>query len=157
MEHTIIIIALYLIYYHISGLATTNIIRLTKGNTQPVLFPKCYCDNCENEISPILQLPIISYIICKGKCKHCGIKIPIYPLLLEIIILSGMCITTTLFKFSFWGVTGSYLFYEIVRVAVVLIKGKREKQFIKQYFIAVISMVPFYLLTLFVSALYSIV
>lgn len=156
MSKAIIIISFYLIYYHISGLATTNIIRLTKGNNTPVLSSKCYCDNCGSKIPPLLQLPIISYLLCKGKCKQCGIKIPTYPLVLEFVVLIGMCTITSLLKFTFWGVICSYLFYEIVRVILVLIKGKREKQFFKQYLIAVLSMLPFCFLTLIVALIYKI-
>ncbi len=156
MSKAIIIISFYLIYYHISGLATTNIIRLTKGTNTPVLSSKCYCDNCGNIISPLLQLPIISYLLCKGKCQKCGIKIPTYPLILEFVVLIGMCTITSLLKFTFWGVVCSYLFYEIVRIILIFIKGKREKQFFKQYFIAVLSMLPFCFLTLIVALIYKI-
>lgn len=156
MSKAIIIISFYLIYYHISGLATTNIIRLTKGNNTSVLSSKCYCDNCGSKIPPILQLPIISYLIRKGKCRNCGVKIPMYPLILEFVVLMGMCTMTSLLKFTFWGVTVSYLFYEAVRITLILIKGKREKEFAKQYIIALFSMLPFYLLTLVVALIYKI-
>ncbi len=156
MSKAIIIISFYLIYYHISGLATTNIIRLTKGNNTPVLSSKCYCDNCGSKIPPLLQLPIISYLLCKGKCKQCGIKIPTYPLVLEIVVLIGMCTITSFLKFTFWGVVCSYLFYEIIRIVLIYIKGKREKQFFKQYLIAVLSMLPFGFLTLIVALIYKI-
>ena len=156
MSKVIIIISFYLIYYHISGLATTNIIRLTKGNHTPVLSSKCYCDNCGSKIPPLLQLPIISYLICKGKCRNCGVKIPAYPLILEFVVLIGMSTITSSYDFTFIGITCSYLFYEIVRVILIFIKGKRENQFLKQYFIAVLSMIPFYFLTLIVALIYKI-
>lgn len=157
MNQTVVVIALFFIYYNIGGLATTNILRLTKGNNLTIHSPKCICDNCGSIIPPLLQLPIISYIACKGKCRNCGCKIPIYPLLLEILIFFGMSIISLLFSFSMIGIIFSYLFYELVRIIVVFIKGKRETQFIKQYIIAVISMIQFLIPCLFVSILYSII
>lgn len=153
----IIAASLFYIYFVIGGLATTNILRLTANNTLTVLFSKCYCDNCGYKIPPHLQLPIISYIVCKGKCKNCGIKIPIFPLILEISLFGGMSLITALLKFSMVGVSLSYLFYEAVRILIIILKGKRENQFAKQYCIAVFSMIPLYLLTLFVALLYTIV
>lgn len=155
IEHIIIYIALFLIYFHIGGLATTNIIRLTKGNTSPILASKCICDNCGSKIPPLLQLPVISYIACKGKCKNCGIKIPIYPLVLEVATMIGMFFVSVLFNLSIIGITVSFLYYELLRILIICIKGKRESNFTKNYFVAVLSMIPFYILTLFVSLIYS--
>lgn len=156
-SQAIIIISLFFVYFHISGLATTNIIRLTAGSTTPILASKCYCDNCGASIPPRLQLPITSYIVCKGKCKNCGIQIPVFPLLLELTVLIGMFLITVLLRCTFWAVSTSFLFYELVRIVTVVLLGKRSEQFAKQYLIAVLSMLPFYMLTLFVALLYSLV
>ncbi len=153
----IIVFSLFLVYYHISGLATTNILRLTANNTLPILSSKCYCDNCGATIPPLLQLPIISYLICRGKCKNCGTKIPLFPLLLEIIIFLGMSIISSLMKYSYISISISFLYYEVVRIVTILVIGKRTSQFGKQYFIAVLSMIPFYLSSLFIVLLYKIV
>lgn len=156
MKELIIIIALCLIYFNIGGLATTNIIRLTAGNNMSVNHSKCICDNCGANIPPVLQLPIVSYMVCRGKCKSCGCKIPIYPLLLEISIFLGMSIISLIFSLSIIGVSLSFLYYEIVRIIIIVIKGKRKTRFINQYIVAVVSMIPFYLCALFVSLIYKI-
>ena len=150
-DYSIILIALFFIYFHIGGLSTTNILRLTKGNTLPILSSKCVCDGCGATIPPLLQLPIVSYIVCRGKCKQCGGKIPLYPLFLEIAILVGMFTISCLFNVSVTGVLLSYAYYEIVRIIAILLLGKREKAFAKNYGIAVLSMIPFLLLTIFVA------
>ena len=155
MEKWIIVIALLVIYFDISGLATTNIIRLTKGNTLSVISSKCYCDDCGAKITPFLQLPIISYILCRGKCRNCGGKIPTYPLYLEIATWMGMFGISALLNHSILGISLSFLYYEILRIMIVWMKGKRENHFIREYIIAVIAMLPFYIVTLFVSILYT--
>lgn len=152
----IVVIALFLVYFHISGLATTNILRLTASNTLPVLASECRCGHCGEAIPAHLQLPIISYIICKGKCKSCGTDIPIFPLFLELTVLLGMCGITLLLRCTWLAVSASYLYYEIVRIVTIVLNGKREAQFGKQYVIAVLSMMPFYVLTLFVAFIYSV-
>ena len=142
-EKTIIIIAICSVYYILGGLATTNILRLTAGNTLPVRSSKCFCDSCGSKITSFLQLPIISYIVCKGKCRNCSAKIPVYPLVLEIVIWGGMSAVSAVFQFSVPGVICSFLFYEIVRIVFVVKKGKRENNFAKEYVIAVLSMLKF--------------
>ena len=155
MDRFIFFAAYFLICFHISGLATTNILRLTRGNTRPVLDSKCCCDKCGHSIPPILQLPIVSYIICKGKCRNCKTQIPVFPLVLELVILCGMFLLQSVFGFSLLGVTLSFVYYEIVRVVVILKEGRREIAFAKQYVVAMLSMIPFYVMTIFVSLLYD--
>lgn len=156
-DQQIISLALCYIYFHISGLATTNILRLTAGCKTPVLASKCRCDSCGATIPPHLQLPIVSYIMCKGKCRNCGARIPLFPLLLELSILIGMFTVTMLFRASFLAVSLSFTFYELARIATIMYLGRRTEQFAKQYVIAVLAMLPFYGLTLFVALLYSLV
>lgn len=157
MERVILYIAFFLICFNIGGLATTNILRLTSGNNLSVLSSKCYCDNCGKSISPFFQLPIVSYIICKGKCKICKAKIPGFPLFLEIIILIGMFLLFFCFDFSVFGVTIGFLYYEVLRIIVIVKKGKRNTGFALQYIISVLSMIPYYAMTVFVSVLYAVV
>lgn len=156
-DHIVVIISLFFVYFHISGLATTNILRLTLGCSTPIMESKCYCDSCHATIPPLLQLPIISYIACKGKCRNCGSRIPVFPLFLELTVLSGMFVITVLLRCTFTAVSLSFLFYELVRIVTVVLLGKRSEQFAKQYLIALLSMLPFYILTLFVALLYSLV
>ena len=156
-DHIVVIISLFFVYFHISGLATTNILRLTLGCSTPIMESKCYCDSCRATIPAHLQLPIVSYIFCKGKCKSCGAQIPIFPLLLELTVLIGMFSITVFLGCTFLAVSFSFLFYEFVRLAIIILKGKRSSQFGKQYIIAILAMIPFYLLTLFVALVYSLV
>ncbi len=155
MDQIIIIAAFFFVYFHISGLATTNMLRLTKGNTLPVLASKCVCDKCGAAINPFYQLPIISFILCKGKCRDCKTKIPLAGLILEVATLTGMFIISCLFSFSFAGVTLSFAYYEVVRLLTIFKKGKRDSDFIKQYIIAILAMIPFYLMTMFVALIYK--
>lgn len=157
MEQAIFQVAFFFICFNISGLATTNILRLTSGNTLSVLDSKCVCGNCGTAISPLFQLPIISYIVCKGKCRNCKTSIPIDALILEVIVLADLFITLLCFDFSVIGVTVSFISYEIIRVIVIIRKGRRENNFVKQYVIAVLAMIPHYVMTVFVSLLYGIV
>ncbi len=157
MERGILIAAFLIFYWNISGLATTNMLRLTKGNRKPVLSNECTCDSCGAKIPPFFQLPILSYIVCGGRCRSCHTKIPVYPLILEISVMAGMFAVAALAGFTAMGVLASFLYYELVRIAVVAKLGRREEGFARQYVIAVLSMLPFCLILLFVSLLYQIV
>ncbi len=46
-----------------------------------VVFPSSHCPNCNEKIRWYDNIPLISYIILRGRCRNCGAKISIqYPL-----------------------------------------------------------------------------
>ena len=84
-------------------------------------------------------------------------KLPQDQLLLELSIFLGMSLITSIMGFTFSSVTMSFLYYELIRILVIAVNGKRKTGFVKQYLIAVLSMIPVYLLTQFLICLYHII
>jgi leader peptidase (prepilin peptidase)/N-methyltransferase len=55
------------------------IYRLPRG--QSLMRPPSSCPRCRTRIKPYDNIPVLSYIILRGKCRSCGLKIsPAYPL-----------------------------------------------------------------------------
>lgn len=50
-----------------------------------ILFPGSHCSNCKYKIPFYQNIPIISYVILRGKCSKCGISIHWHHLLVEVI------------------------------------------------------------------------
>src|SRR4051794_12592635 len=43
--------------------------------------PPRHCPQCETPIRPLDNIPVLSWLILRGKCRHCGNPIPArYPL-----------------------------------------------------------------------------
>jgi len=99
------------------------------------------------------QMPIVSYIASKGKCKKCKMSIPVDALLLEIVVFMGMSLISLLGKFSPVSVIYSFLYYEFIRIVCIVKKGRRERSFCSQYILAVIAMLPYIALIEFMSVL----
>lgn len=54
------------------------IYRIPRGES--IAFPPSHCTNCGERLKPYDLVPVISYIILKGKCRNCGSSISkIYP------------------------------------------------------------------------------
>ena len=46
-----------------------------------ILFPSSHCPKCQNPIRPFDNIPVLSWLILRGKCRDCGEPIsPRYPL-----------------------------------------------------------------------------
>jgi leader peptidase (prepilin peptidase) / N-methyltransferase len=48
---------------------------------QSVVWPASRCPGCEEPISPLDNVPLLSYLLLRGRCRSCGMRIPVrYPL-----------------------------------------------------------------------------
>ena len=149
MDKTILIkLAICIAYYHLGGMATTNMLRLCKGNELSVL------PECNASIPWYLQLPVISYIVCKGRCRNCGSSIPKDALVLEITVITVMTVLSFLFDFSPTGVVASFVAYGLIKIICIIINGKRENNFIKEYILSVLQNVIPFALVEFMAILY---
>lgn len=140
-------------FFIIGGLATTNILRLLKGCTVNILENRCFCPSCGVKISALNQTPILSFLWNKGKCRNCNSRIPLDGLIVEIVVFLGMTIIALIGDFSPLSILLSFIYYEFVRIVLILIYGRRESNFFKQYVISVFAMTVYFLLIEFLSLL----
>lgn len=72
--------------------------RLPKGES--ILKPKhSYCPTCNNKLSYLEMIPILSYVIQGGKCKHCKEKIALFYPFIELI--TGLLFSVSYYSFGF--------------------------------------------------------
>ena len=74
-----------------------------KEKTEPKTFnltlPLSHCPNCKSAVKPYQNIPIVSYILLKGRCWHCRSPIALrYPL---IEALTGGCSAIIAIHFGF--------------------------------------------------------
>ncbi len=57
-----------------------NVVIYRLPRRESIVFPGSHCPNCEAEVKPYDNIPVLSYIILRGRCRNCGAGIsPIYP------------------------------------------------------------------------------
>lgn len=56
--------------------------RLPRGES--IFLGHSHCDSCKKKIKPYDLVPIVSFLILRGKCRYCHKKIPLRVLLTEI-------------------------------------------------------------------------
>ena len=58
-----------------------NVVILRSLSGESIVFPPSKCPKCNNKLKPIHNIPVISYIMLKGRCAFCGEKISLqYPI-----------------------------------------------------------------------------
>ncbi len=90
------------------------IYRLPKDES--IVFPGSHCPHCNKPIAFYDNIPILSYLILRGKCRNCGKPIsPQYPLVEAVSALGSLLL------FSTFGPTWSYLIYYFFFASLIVI------------------------------------
>lgn len=94
-----------------------NVVILRLPNPkQSVIFPASHCPKCLTPLRWFENLPILSYIFLRGKCKHCKVHISLqYP-----IVELTMALLSAALLFTF-GVSYDYLGFFVFTAALLVI------------------------------------
>lgn len=88
----------YTIFAFIFGLvfgSFFNVVGLRIPKKESIISPPSHCTNCQRQLTFLDLIPVVSYLLLRGKCRNCGVKFsPIY-MITELL-------TAILFAFAFW-------------------------------------------------------
>jgi len=125
MENFFLYLFLFLLGTVFGSFANVLIYRFSeKENLKEILFKRSYCPHCKTPIKWYDNVPIISYLVLRGKCRHCGGSISVrYPI---VEFLGGFLLVLFWVLFSKYGVTavvGAYTF-SLLSLVLALIDWK---------------------------------
>ncbi len=99
-----------------------EILELEPGDEQEpfnLVFPGSHCPSCHTEIKPWQNVPVISYLLLKGRCARCSTSIPVrYPAvelataILTVIVIHVLGLTVA-------GLLGCLLTWALIALAVI--------------------------------------
>lgn len=66
---------------------------------ESIAWPGSHCPNCNAGIRPYDNIPVVSYLMLRGRCRNCGVRIPArYPL---VELLTGLLFFAVALRFGF--------------------------------------------------------
>jgi len=84
--------------------------------SESIIYPASHCPKCRSNISPKDNIPLLSYLLLKGRCRNCKSKISIqYPI---VELLTGL---TYLIIYLTYGLSIQSLIYIILSSALIII------------------------------------
>ncbi len=90
------------------------IYRLPLGKS--IVFPSSGCPNCNTPIKSYDNIPVLSYVFLRGKCRGCGVKIsPEYPFVEVLSALFGVGL------FAKFGFTPEFFIFSAFTAALLVI------------------------------------
>ncbi|MDR3543317.1 MAG: prepilin peptidase [Desulfosporosinus sp.] len=93
------------------------IYRIPEGES--IISPPSHCPSCETRLKPFDLIPLLSYLICCGKCRYCGLKISLRYFLVE--LLTGIASVSLFFKYGLSVDFAAFLFFTYILIPVFFI------------------------------------
>ncbi|MSU76352.1 prepilin peptidase [Patescibacteria group bacterium] len=87
----------------IEGVGSKKPRKRSKKVAQEIMFGRSRCDYCKKQVAWYDNIPLISYLLLRGKCRNCGKPISEYHPVLE--LTSGLML---LASFLFFGLTWQF-------------------------------------------------
>jgi len=114
MYYEIEIILIFSLGLIVGSFCNVCIYRIPRNES--VIYPASHCPKCRTKIKPIDNIPLLSYILLKGRCRNCGSKISIqYPV---VEFLTGLIY---LIIYLIYGLSIQSLVYIILSSALIII------------------------------------
>ena len=76
-----------------------NVLAVRLSNNESILWPSSHCPNCHHKLKWYELIPIVSYIVQKGRCRKCKVRIPISYLVIELV--TGVLYAVSYHSFGF--------------------------------------------------------
>ena len=80
------------------------ICRIPKGES--IIFPGSHCPHCQRPIPFYDNIPLVSYLLLRAKCRYCQ-----GPISLQYPLVEGVTALSSFLLFTRFGISWSYLFY----------------------------------------------
>lgn len=81
-ETTLVVLACLVMGPVVGSFLTVVAHRVPSGDS--IVSPPSACDACGTRLGPRDLVPIISWLATRGRCRHCGDRIGVEPLLIEL-------------------------------------------------------------------------
>lgn len=86
---------------------------------QSLVWPGSHCPRCQQPLSPRDNVPLLSYLWLRGRCRHCRTRIPLRYPLLE--LLTGLIFAAIVWRFGVGPMTPVWLAFAAALVAAAAI------------------------------------
>ena len=95
-----------------------------EGERFNILMPPSHCPSCKTAIKPWQNIPILSYVLLKGQCKHCHITISLrYPL---VELLTGLVFAICAWKFGATWTALATMVFSAYLIAMIFIDADTQ-------------------------------
>ncbi len=105
----LLLLAIFIFFF---GLALGSFLavilyRFAQEELGSIIFGRSFCDHCQTQLSCFDNIPLLSFLLLKGRCRYCQQKIDVFYFYLEFLsglfLLAVFLIGLCWLKLSWWG------------------------------------------------------
>ena len=146
MYYGIEIILLFILGLIVGSFSNVCIYRIPRNES--IIYPASHCPKCSTTILAKDNIPLLSYILLKGRCRNCGSRISIqYPV---VEFLTGLVYVII---YQIYGLSVQSLIYIILSSALIIIAFIDLNELVIPEVITLPGMVIGFILSFFVPYL----
>jgi leader peptidase (prepilin peptidase)/N-methyltransferase len=82
MDTTLVVVACAVMGLLIGSFLTVVVDRVPRGAS--IMAPPSACGACGNRLTAPDLVPVFSWVVLRGRCRHCGTKIGVEPIVVEL-------------------------------------------------------------------------
>lgn len=112
---------LFLVVFFVFGCVMGSfyhVVATRLSNDESIVYPASHCPKCNHQLKWYENIPIISYLMLKGKCSGCHSKIPISYLIVEIVTGLLFSVSYHCFHFSYMQIISLIFISSLVIIIV---------------------------------------
>jgi len=114
MYYGINVALIFILGLIVGSFSNVCIYRIPRNES--IIYPASHCPKCRSKIKPVDNIPLLSFILLKGRCRNCKSKISIqYPI---VELLTGL---TYLIIYLTYGLSVQTLIFIILSSALIII------------------------------------
>ena len=114
MYYGINVVLIFILGLIVGSFSNVCIYRIPRNES--IIYPASHCPKCRSKIKPVDNIPLLSFILLKGRCRNCKSKISIqYPI---VELLTGLIY---LIIYLTYGLSVQALIYIILSSALIII------------------------------------
>lgn len=114
MYYGINVVLIFILGLIVGSFSNVCIYRIPRNES--IIYPASHCPKCRSKIKPVDNIPLLSFILLKGRCRNCKSKISIqYPI---VELLTGLIY---LIIYLAYGLSFQASIYIILSSALIII------------------------------------
>ena len=93
---------LYIVFFIIGSIMGSffHVVATRLSHEESIVFPSSHCHFCKHKLRWYELIPVISFLIQRGKCRKCHAKLPVSYLVIELVTGSLYAVCCHVFKLT---------------------------------------------------------
>jgi leader peptidase (prepilin peptidase)/N-methyltransferase len=97
----------------------SNVLIYRLPRNLSVVGPRSFCPSCEKTVAWYDNIPLFSWLILRGRCRHCPAPIPIRYFLVELAGAACVMIGIARFGWTVHGLSASFFLLLLLNIAMI--------------------------------------